>query len=250
MSLAEPDGIYTNPRLAAVYEVLNPLAADTDFYLGLAGEEELHVLDMGCGTGILATEFAARGHRATGADPAEAMLQIARQRPHGDQVTWIHSDAAGVDFDTRFDLIIMTGHVFQVFLTDDDVRATLRTLQAHLAPGGRLAFETRNPAVREWETWVSSETQEMAEVPGVGEVEVLHDLRNVDGSFVTFDTHFRFPDGATAREPSTLRFMSQDELAGFLADAGFNAITWYGNWDRSPVSPTSPEIIVIASRAS
>ena len=36
--------------------------------------------------------------------------------------------------DTRFDLIIMTGHVFQVFLDDADVRATLRTLRRHLAP--------------------------------------------------------------------------------------------------------------------
>ena len=41
-------------------------------------------------------------------------------------------------------------------------------------------------------------------------------------------------------------FMTQGELSGFLAQAGFEDTVWYGNWDRSPISATSPEIIAIA----
>ena len=80
---------YIDPRLAAVYDALNPPADDMAFYLDLAGETPKNVLDMGCGTGRLACELAARGHRATGADPAAAMLDIARNRPGGEKVTWI-----------------------------------------------------------------------------------------------------------------------------------------------------------------
>jgi SAM-dependent methyltransferase len=237
---------YTDPRLAAVYDPLNPPAADTAFYLELAGETPMSVLDMGCGTGRLACELAARGHRVTGADPAAAMLDIARNRPGGDRVTWIETDAAGLSVETRFDLIIMTGHVFQVFLDDREVRSALRSLRRHLAPGGRLAFETRNPAVREWTEWTPEETRERVEVEGVGTVEVHYDVSSVTGQLVTFETLFRFPDGDAAVAVNTLRFMNQGELAAFLADAGFTDVTWYGDWDRSAVSPTSPEIVVVA----
>jgi hypothetical protein len=40
--------------------------------------------------------------------------------------------------------------------------------------------------------------------------------------------------------------MNQDELVPFLEEAGFTDVTWYGDWDRSTVSLTSPEIIVVA----
>ena len=40
--------------------------------------------------------------------------------------------------------------------------------------------------------------------------------------------------------------MDQAELAGFLTEAGLTDVTWYGDWDRSPVSPASPEIIAVA----
>lgn len=237
---------YNEARLAAVYDSLNPPAADTAFYLELAGTAPRAVLDMGCGTGWLACDFAARGHRVTGADPAGAMLDIARRRPGGGKVTWVESDAAGLSLDDRFDLIVMTGHVFQVFLSDEAVREALRSLRRHLAPGGRLAFETRNPAVEEWRDWVPEKTRETVAVPGVGPVTVHYDIAGVEGALVTYETHFQFGPDDSVVAPSRLRFMTAEELAAFLAEAGFSEAEWYGNWDRSPVSPTSPEIIVIA----
>ncbi len=144
---------YSDPRLAAVYDTLNPGSEDLDFYLDLAGKTPATVLDMGSGTGRLACALAARGHRVTGAEPAAGMMSVARARPGGERVTWIESDAASLSVETRFDLAIMTGHVFQVFFENGEVRAALGALHRHLAPGGRLAFETRNPAVRDCDSW-------------------------------------------------------------------------------------------------
>lgn len=241
-----PCASYSDPRLAAVYDPLNPPAADTAFYIALAGETPRRVLDVGCGTGLLACELAARGHRVTGADPSAAMLGIARSRPGGQQVTWVEAEAAVLSLAARFDLIVMTGHVFQVFLEDRDVLAALRRLRRHLAPGGRLAFETRNPAVREWESWTPEETREAVAVPGLGTVEVHYDIGPVAGELVTYETHFRFAADDVAVAPSVLRFMDRERLAGLLAQAGFTDLVWYGDWDRSPPSATSPEIIVVA----
>jgi SAM-dependent methyltransferase len=181
----------------------------------------------------------------TGADPAPAMLAVARGRPGGDQVRWIEADAAGLSVPTRFDLIIMTGHVFQLLLGDGDVRAALGTLRRHLAPGGRIAFETRNPEAREWQYWTPRETQQRVDT-AAGLAIVHYDISSVTGEFVTYETCIQFPDGEHAVVPDTLRFMGQAELAGFLAEAGLAGISWYGDWDRSPASAASPEIIVVA----
>ena len=246
---SRPCASYTDPRLAAVYDPLNPPDAADAFYLALAGREPLTILDMGCGTGRLAVALAERGHAVTGADPAPAMLDIACRRPGGEKVRWIESKAATLDLGPVFDLIIMTGHVFQVFLEDEEISAVLANLRGHLAPDGRLAFEMRNAAVRDWETWTPDETREVVQVPGIGPVQVHHDIARVEGRLVTFQTHFVFRPGDTAFTESTLRFMDHGEVAHFVESAGLRAQGWYGDWDRSPLKDDSPEIIVIAGGA-
>ena len=236
---------YADPRLAAVYDVLNPPGAHTDFYLELAGEAPLHVLDVGCGTGLLACELAARGHHVTGVDPAAAMLDVARARPGGGRVRWIESDAAGLQAAGRFDLVLMAGHVVQVFLGDRDVRAALHAVRRQLADGGRLALETRNPAVREWAEWNPHHTRQRIDAAGVT-AEVCYHIRSVDGELVTYETCYRFAGEEALTVPETIRFMGQDQAAAFLTEAGLTQVTWYGDWDWSPVSPASPELIAVA----
>jgi len=241
-----PCTAYTDPRLAACYDAANPPDAADEFYLALAGDQPKTILDMGCGTGRLAIALAERGHRVTGADPSVGMMKVARNRPGGERVRWVDSDSASLPLDERFDLIIMTGHVFQVFLDDDDVRATLRALRRHLRPGGRLAFETRNPLVEEWRDWIPELTRERVMVDGIGAIEIHYDIASADGALVTFETHFRFAPDDIVVAATTLRFVSRDELAAFLAESGFTDLTWFGDWDRSPISATGPEIIVVA----
>jgi SAM-dependent methyltransferase len=253
-----PSASYADPRLAALYDALNPPGAAEAFYLSLPGAEPARILDMGCGTGWLACEFAARGHHVTGADPAAAMLAVARARPGGDRVRWVQADAASLAIRACFDLIIMTGHVFQLLLDDRDIRVALQTLGRHLAPGGRIAFETRNPAVREWQDWNPRDTRRRVEAAGLV-ADVHYDISAVAGELVTYETCFRFtgagggpapageaPDG-TVVVPDTLRFMDQPEVAAFLAAARFTRVTWSGEWDGSPFTPASPEIIAIAA---
>ncbi len=237
---------YTDPRLSAVYDPLNPGRQDIDFYLELAGEPPKSILDMGCGTGRLACEFAAKGHQITGADPAAAMLDIARNRAGGDTVSWVNSNATDLSLDTRFDLIIMTGHAFQTLQQDAEILSALSNLHSHLSVDGRLAFETRNPEVREWDTWTPEQTRETVRVPGAGEVQVNNDINAEQGQFVTYETHFKFADDDILISYDTLRFLPAGELADFLSGSGFNNIEWYGDWDKSAFKTSSAEIIVVA----
>jgi SAM-dependent methyltransferase len=175
------------------------------------------------------------------------MLAVARRRPSGSEVRWIEADAAGLPGGAGFDLVILAGHIFQIFLDDRDVRAALHAVRQCLAPGGQVVLETRNPAAREWAEWNPRETRQHVEAAGLA-ADVHYDIRSVDGELVTYETCYRFAGEDTVTIPETIRFMGQDQVAAFLAGAGLTPVTWYGDWDRSPVSPASPELIAVARR--
>ena len=231
---------FIDPRLVAIYDALNPTGPCEAFYMNLAGSVVQRVLDVGCGTGRLACELAARGHSVTGVDPSDEMLELARQRLNGDRVEWIKGRATEFVVDGEFDLIVMTGHAFQVLLSDRDILDGLERIRKHLSANGRLAFETRNGAVREWEEWTPAATQQKLSVPGAGEIEVHNDIRSVFENVVTYETHFRFgPDDVVVTDDA-IRFMEAYELSRFLDAAGFTKIVSFGNWDRGGCSRRQP----------
>jgi SAM-dependent methyltransferase len=240
---------YEDPRLAALYDTLNPWGAGDPFYLELVMSSR-SVLDLGCGTGQLLRRAAAEGHPGVlvGVDVAAAMLAEAER--HGARVEWRRGDARTIDLGRRFELVTMTGHAFQVFLTDDDVRALLANVRRHLEPGGRFAFETRNSSAKAWESWTPDESAHRVELPGGAIVEVAHGhTRTVEPDLVEFSSTALFQGSPVpVVSQSTLRFVDPDRLRALLEDGGFGVEGWFGDWDRSPVTASSPEIVVVAYR--
>ncbi len=217
-----PDAIFSNPRLAEIYDPLDPDRGDLDVYVALA--EELgarSVLDIGCGTGTFACMLADRGLAVTGVDPAAASLEVARRKPGADRVRWIHGYATDVPA-MQVDLVTMTANVAQVFLTDEAWNTTLGAARRALRPGGRLVFETRDPAAKAWLEWNREQSYEHPVIPGVGGVQSWHELLDVSGDLVTFRSTVIFDsDGVRLDSDSTLRFRGREELTASLAVAGF-----------------------------
>jgi SAM-dependent methyltransferase len=241
--------LYSDPRLVALYDSLNPFGADTAFYLELA-QSAGHIVDLGCGTGLLARELAQRGYRVTGIDPSPQMLQIARHRPEGKRVTWIEGDAGVLPFVGHADLVVMTGHVAQIFLDDAAFLATLKAIRRVLRPGGRIAFESRNPAARAWQDWTPERSRRRVEdAQGAQSAEIWQERHDTpdpaETGRVAFTTFYRFDD-TTLEAHSELRFRTQQELTALLNQAGFTHIDWYGDWNRAPVDETSRELIAVA----
>jgi SAM-dependent methyltransferase len=210
------------PRLAAVYDPLDPDRSDLDAYLAVAEEFGARsVLDIGCGTGVFALLLAGRGIEVVGVDPAGASLDVARGKPGGARVRWIEGDATALP-PLRVDLATMTANVAQAIAGADAWHGTLRGAHAALRPGGHLVFETRDPARRAWEGWNREESYRRAELPGVGTVETWHQVTEVDGPLVTFRTTYVFAaDGAVLTSDSTLRFREREEVEADLAGHGY-----------------------------
>jgi SAM-dependent methyltransferase len=236
--------MYTDDEAAALYDVLYPRRQDYDSYLPLVMDAG-SVLDIGCGTGTLLHQARAAGHRRRlcGIDPDRAML--ARARRYAD-IEWVEATAAAMAWDGAFDLAVMTGHAFQALLTDDEITRSLAAIHRALAPGGRFAFETRNPGARAWEDW-TPEHATVAVDPAGRLVRVSHEVESVVGDIVTFTETTSDADGTPLRvDRASLRFLDATALAGFIANTGFAIEAQYGDWNQEPLVPTSPEIITIA----
>jgi SAM-dependent methyltransferase len=219
------DPHYTHARLTAVYDADSPWSEDRDFYLALAGTTPIRVLDLGCGTGLLTTAYAGAGHHVTGVDPAPAMLDVARHRPGGDAVEWVQSTAQDYCSDTRFDLIIMTGHAFQILLEDPDITAALTTIRHHLAPAGRAVFESRNPN----HDWASEWMHDYDLTTDTGPVHITRRSVFWQGDMLTFEHTFHFMDEVLTSR-STLRFLSAADIAARVKAVGLNVQNLQGGW--------------------
>jgi SAM-dependent methyltransferase len=241
-----PDAVFDDPRLAAIYDALDPDRSDLDAYLAMV--EELgarSVLDLGCGTGVFALKLAERGIEVICVDPAGASLDVARAKPGADQVAWIHGDASAIPRGTAVDIVTMTANVAQVFLADVDWHATLTACHDALRPGGRLILESRDPDRRAWEEWTEEATRSTTDIPGVGRVTDWVQVTDVDGDLVTFESPNVFEaDGTVITSVSTLRFRSRPEIEDALVRAGFTV-------DEVHDAPDRPgrELVFVARRA-
>lgn len=216
-----PDAAFSDPRLAEVYDPLDPDRSDLDVYAAIADELGARtVLDIGCGTGTFACLLAGRGLTVTALDPAAASVDVARRKPGADLVDWVVGDVGALP-PLAVDLVTMTANVAQVFLTDAGWDATLRGARGALRPGGRLVFESRDPARRAWEEWDRARSCTTADVPGIGPVETWVDVLDVRGDLVAFRWTFVFgSDGAVLTSDSTLRFRTRAQLVASVTAAG------------------------------
>ena len=124
------DHLFSEPSLAELNDVFCTGRQDFGFYLPLVMSAR-SVLDVGGGTGKLLRLTREAGHtgRLCGLDPANAMLDEARKRS---DIEWVLGDLTSVDWCREFDLVVMTGHAFQVFVDDDQLRESLTAIRSAL----------------------------------------------------------------------------------------------------------------------
>ncbi len=240
------DRLFSEPILAELYDAFCAGRPDFAFYLPLVMSAE-SVLDVGCGTGELLRLAREARHtgRLCGLDPAEAMLEQGRKRP---DVEWVLGDLSSVDWRGEFDLVVMTGHAFQVLLGDEQLHESLASIRRALTPDGRFVFETRNPPARGWEQWVPENAVETTH--GGSVFRMAHQVEEpVSGDLVSFTTTYTCPDWDRPQvSRSTLRFLDAARLSAFLHGASLAIEEQLGDWDRSTLTDASPEIITFARR--
>jgi ubiquinone/menaquinone biosynthesis C-methylase UbiE len=235
-----------DPRIIALYDEDNPDGPDHEYYRSLvATRDAKRVLDLGCGTGNLTVTLANTGRTVVGVDPSSAMIACARQRQRASEVTWVEGYSRDVP-DVGFDVILMSGNVAQ-HIPDPEWQATLRDFRRVCADGCVLAFESRNPATRAWESWrTGAPTQRATEFGPLTEWCEADELQEGQVQLRSFTRFEAIQE--TIVEPLLLTFRSAELVTSQLANAGFQVCAVWGGWDRTPFDGSQP-VMIFEARA-
>jgi SAM-dependent methyltransferase len=163
---------------------------------GLDPEADRRVLDIGCGTGIVAAQFQQAGYEVTGLDVSEAMLRRARGRL-GDSAVLIHGDATDFTVSEPFPLAVSTYDIPNHLGTPERISSYVECAFRAVRPGGVFAFDVATPKalfginaiqVRETDDSIMLYRGALNEAAGYGFYRISGVVRAPDGRYDRFET--------------------------------------------------------------
>jgi len=181
------------------------------------------ILDVPCGHGRLAVEFAALGYRVTGVDLSTEAL--AHAQASDARVAWEHRDMRDLPWPNRFDGAFCFGNSFG-YLDDAGNLAFLRSVAAALKPNARFVLET--PMVLE------SLLTHLKDRPWftAGDIHLLVN-NSYDPARGRLDIEYTFvKNGSTEIRRSTHRAYTFRQLIELMGAAGFSVAPDHG-WTRA-----------------
>jgi SAM-dependent methyltransferase len=141
--------LYTDP--AFFDRLYGRRKRDVEFYLELARRRGGPVLELGVGTGRVASALAAQGIDVVGIDLMREMLRKARERlsrlppAQRKHVVLRRGDMRRLRLNRRFGLVFAPFNAFMHLYSRRDLEQTLEVCRRHLKPDGRLAFDVLMP---------------------------------------------------------------------------------------------------------
>jgi SAM-dependent methyltransferase len=217
-------------------------AAEGSFFVDVLTAHGVRtVLDVATGTGFHSVSFKNSGFDVTSVDGCACMLERARLNGlrRGAPLATVHSDWRWLARDVAgpFDAIVCLGNSFTHLFEEDDRRAALAQYHDLLAPGGVLLIDQRN-----YDALLDRGAAPRRRYYYCGTTVSARPI-SVDDGVARF--RYEFADGsAFYLDMFPLR---RHYLIGLIGDAGFDAVTTYGDF-QSSFDETEPDFFVHVAR--
>ncbi len=202
------------------------------------------VLDVGCGPGRHALEFAKRGYRITGIDAIAPYLDEgkAKARERKVDVEFIRADMREFRREGAFDAAVNMLTTFGYFDDPADDRRVIENIFASLKPGGAFVMDFMGKEVL---ARIFREREWTEHADGL----VLLEERKVGGAWERVDIRWILLRGETRREHRfSLRLYSASELLALLAGAGFADVCAYGSLEGAPYDHEAQRLVVVGRK--
>ncbi len=203
------------------------------------GLEKARVLDLACGTGVLAVEMAKLGHTVHGIDISARMIKAAlRKSDRIPGLSFETGDIRELKITGRYDMVTCTFDALNYIRRLPEIKRIFGCVARVLEPGGLFIFDVNTKILYQHQAGDVEQRQLNGEV-------VLQESR-YNGSYKLATTLFSFPDGEC--EIHQQRPYSYDELRPLLEKAGFSIIHLFSWFSGIPYSPQSPKVFYVAER--
>ena len=191
------------------------------------------VLDLCCGTGLLAGELIARGYRVVGVDSSDAMLAVARERL-GSEVALSRMTLPDLAVDEVFDAAVCTFDGLN-YLTPKELRLTMAAVALRLRTGGWFVFDLHTDSMMSFTISNPNVAGESAE---------NHFLisSTVDPRARTCDTTIEITrprDGSPFSERHRQYFHADEDVRASLLDASFALSAVSREYTHEPVDAST-----------
>ncbi len=197
------------------------------------------VLDLCCGMGRTAVEFARRGYTVCGVDITPSYLTAAAEYAGDLSLELVHADARSFVRPAAFDLVVNLYNSFGYFDTIQDDALLVRNAAASLKPGGSLIVEMlgKEIAVREFtagEEFSRNGFNVRTRYQVVDSWAGLQNTWRIEGNGKVFERSF------------VQRMYAGTELRQLFLENGFKEVALYGEWDGSPYDESARVLIAHA----
>jgi len=208
-------------------------------------EPGTRILDIPCGPGRHALEFARRGYRVTGVDRTAAFIAEGRRRAQGEglAVEFVCADMRDFRREGAFDVALNLFTSLGYFDDPAEDRKVVANLYASLRPGGLLLVDVHGKEIlaRDFQPgdWQESERALLLE-----EREILEGWSRIRTRWILVR------NGGREEFTFTLRLYSGAELKGLLEDVGFRDVRLLGDLAGTPYGPEARRLVAVGRKAA
>jgi len=207
--------------------------------LGEYGITQARILDIACGTGILAISLANQGHIALGIDISPAMVALAKSKSAEiPNVSFEVQDMTTFIVPGKFDLITCTFDSLNYVLNSDGVTAMFYRVAHSLTKSGLFVFDS-NTSRHYVKVGNGSRQTELADQS------LIHTWA-YDSIEKEAITTFQFADGS--KEIHRQRPYDLLQLGPILTHVGLRVVQTWSGFDRSRYSAESPRLFCVAQK--
>ncbi len=244
-----------------VYERL--ARRDIEFFIDYSKKANGKTLELGCGTGRVLIPTAQAGCEITGLDFSTFMLAKCREKLVSQvkevqsRVKLIQGDMTNFATGEQYTLITIPFRPFQHLITIEEQKACLTCAWKHLKPGGLFVLDVFHPYIPRLvdpKYLMEMEVDPKIDLPDgrvlrrTTRVAAFH--REEQYNDIEIIHYVKHPDGLEERlvHSFPMRYFYRYEMEHLLALCGFKIAGFFGDFDRSPFSADSPEMIFVAEK--